>query len=132
MKNLKLWVESPNGLSDLNRFNDTLQRTIASQLCGTYTIGGTSPDFVSFGDAVSALNAAGVGCPVVFKVRDGVYNEQLKIFDVLGSSAVNTIRFESESGDSTKVDLNYAVSNPTNDFTSVSYTHLTLPTKRIV
>jgi hypothetical protein len=90
---------------------------VGTQLCGVYTIGGTSPDFVSFGDAVSALNAAGVGCPVVFKVRDGVYDEQVKIFEVLGSSAVNTIRFEAESGDSSKAVLHYQQSNPANDFT---------------
>jgi len=49
------------------------------------------------------LNKAGISCPVVFKVRDGTYIEQFIINDIVGSSPENTITFESESGDSTKV-----------------------------
>jgi hypothetical protein len=115
---VRAWTVGANGVTDCSLYNDSSKVAEAgSQLCGTYTIGGVNPDFANFGDAVSALNAAGVACPVVFKVRDGVYNEQLKIFEVLGSSAVNTIRFEGESGDSSKAVLHYQQSNPANNFT---------------
>ncbi|MFN5371939.1 MAG: NosD domain-containing protein, partial [Bacteroidia bacterium] len=56
-------------------------------------------------------------CPVIFKVRDGSYNEQIKLFQVLGSSATNFIRFEGESGDSSLAELHYQENNPSNDFT---------------
>jgi hypothetical protein len=90
---------------------------LGTALCGVYTIGGTNPDFTNFTDAAAALNGAGITCPVVFKVRNGVYNEQIKLYEILGSSAVNTITFEGESGDSTLAELHYQTSNPSNDFT---------------
>ncbi len=112
----KIWVDNPNGMNDLNRLNDTLNLDLFTALCGTYTIGGANPDFASFTDAALALNNAGVACPVVFKVRNGNYDEQMRLFKIPGASAVNTVTFESESGDSSKVQLHYKVSNPTNDY----------------
>jgi len=50
-------------------------------------------------------------------VRDGVYEEQVKIFAIPGASAINTVTFESESGDSSKVELHYKQINQVNDFT---------------
>lgn len=114
---LKIWVDNPNGSADLNKLNDTLDVNLYTALCGNYTIGGVNPNFATFNDAVIALNNAGVSCPVVFKVRDGVYAEQVKIFAIPGSSTINTVTFESESGDSSKVELHYKIGNPTNDYT---------------
>ena len=45
IQNIKVWVEQPNGQQDLNALNDTTQAALAAGLCGTYTIGGVSPDF---------------------------------------------------------------------------------------
>ena len=75
---------------------------------GTYTIGGTSPSYASFSLAANDLNTKGVAGPVIFNVRDGSYNEQLVLNDINGSSLVNTITFQSESGDSSLVDLNFS------------------------
>jgi hypothetical protein len=93
LKRIKIWVENPNGNSDFNRLNDTLKVNIGASLCGLYTIGGMSSDFDNFNDASVALNNAGIGCPVVFKVRPGSYNEQVKLYEVRGSSSINTITF---------------------------------------
>lgn len=112
----KIWVDNPNGMNDLNKLNDTLNLDLFTALCGTYTIGGVNPDFPTFTDAALALNSAGVACPVIFKVREGVYEEQVRLFKIPGTSAVNTVTFESESGDSSKVQLHYKVNNPTNDY----------------
>ncbi|MFM7079387.1 MAG: right-handed parallel beta-helix repeat-containing protein, partial [Bacteroidota bacterium] len=115
---LKAWTVGANGTSDCNNYNDTARVfDLGTPLCGVYTIGGVNPDFTTFYDASVALNNAGVGCPVVFKVRNGFYNEQIKLYQIPGSSAVNTILFEGENGDSSLAQLHYQISNPSNDYT---------------
>jgi len=104
---IETWTSQPNGSGDCNLYNDSTFTEVAASLCGAYTIGGSNPDFATFTDAVAVLNAAGISCPVVFNVRDGEYNEQFVINDIAGSSEVNTVTFQSESGDSTAVMLRY-------------------------
>ena len=99
----KIWSEDPNGQYDDNPTNDTIIRTLIPSLCGTYTIGGSNPNFQTITRAVEFLHSAGIGCPVVMKIRDGVYDEQFELKAVRGSSFVNTITFESESNDTSKV-----------------------------
>ncbi|PKP22373.1 MAG: hypothetical protein CVU05_04100, partial [Bacteroidetes bacterium HGW-Bacteroidetes-21] len=79
-----------------------------AQLNGTYTIGGTTPDYANFTTAVSALTSSGINGPVIFNVRNGVYNEQVSIGVISGSSAINTVTFQSETGDSNAVTMTYA------------------------
>lgn len=81
-----------------------------AQLSGSYTIGGTSPDYATFTDAVNDLEANGISGPVVFNVRDGVYNEQVVFHYINGSTTVNTITIQSESNDSTTVTVQYVAS----------------------
>jgi hypothetical protein len=81
-----------------------------------YTIGGTNPDFANFSQAATVLNSAGVACPVVFMVRDGIYSEQVILYDIPGTSAINTVRFEGESADSSMAKIVYETPNATNDF----------------
>lgn len=101
-------VSNPNMTSDGNPANDYISSSnLYTALCGTYTIGGVSPDFASFTDAVNALNTGGVNCPVVFNVRSGVYFEQVVLNQVPGSSAVNTITFQAESGNAADVELTF-------------------------
>ncbi|MFM9027646.1 MAG: right-handed parallel beta-helix repeat-containing protein, partial [Bacteroidota bacterium] len=115
---LKGWTGSVNGSADCDNYNDTCSAIeLATPLCGVYTIGGVNPDFNTFTTAAAALNAAGVACPVVFRVRNGSYNEQIKLFEINGSSVANFIIFEGENGDSSLAELHYQASNPSNDFT---------------
>ncbi|MCF8374386.1 MAG: right-handed parallel beta-helix repeat-containing protein [Bacteroidales bacterium] len=115
---IKAWAESPNGLADCNNYNDTsVVNDLSVPLCGTYTIGGTSPDFLNFTEAVTVLNNAGVSCPVVFLVRDGTYNEQIEIISVLGADSINTVTFRGESLDSTTAILDYTTSNTILNYT---------------
>lgn len=74
-----------------------------AQLSGPYTIGGTNPDYATIAAAVTALNQSGVNGPVVFNIHDGSYLEQATFQAINGSSAVNTVTFQSESGDSSAV-----------------------------
>ena len=110
------WSSDPNGLSDELSSNDSTSVTnLIPALIDTYTIGGVLPDFMNFNQAVTILNKGGVSGNVVFLVRDGIYNEQLDIFEFPGSSDSSIVKFISESNDSTAVTLNYdASSNATN------------------
>ena len=108
VKIIKSWTDSPNGAVDSNPANDTTSRMTGSGLSGTHTIGGTSPDYPSFRSAVYALNNIGLCGSVIFNVRDGSYNESILIKNVANSSPANTITFQSQSLDSTKVILDTA------------------------
>ena len=81
-----------------------LPAPLAAQLSGSYTIGsgGSYPTFTA---AVAALNAQGVSGPVTFNVITGVYNEQISMRPVTGSSATNTSTFQSQSGNAANVTL---------------------------
>ncbi len=115
---LLFWTSNPNGVADSNNFNDTVSRTgFQTSMTGTYTIGGTNPNFNTFTDAANALNSFGVCGPVVFNVRPGTYNEQVTLNSVQGTSAVNTITFQSETGDSSDVILTWAPANSVSNYT---------------
>ncbi len=90
-----VWTENPNGVNDLININDTAYYTLEAYepLCGTYQIGGTNPDFATFTEAVYGLQNWGISCPVVFNVEPGTYNEQIRINEIAGADATNTITF---------------------------------------
>ncbi len=78
----------------------------AQPLNGTYTIGGTSPNYSSLNAAAADVTANGVNGPVVFKIRNGTYPELLLLSAIPGASNQNTISFEGESQDSAAVIIN--------------------------
>ncbi len=85
--------------TDQNTSNDTLagiQIIACNPLTGNYTVGGTSPDFTTIGDAVTALNSCGVSGPVTFNIAAGTYTEQLYLGNVAGVSATNNIVFKGQ------------------------------------
>jgi hypothetical protein len=73
-------------------------------LTGTFTVGGSSPDFPTVAAATSSLMSLGICGPVTFLVRDGTY-PGINIGIVTGSSALNTITFRSASGNRDNVIL---------------------------
>jgi PKD repeat protein len=108
---LRVWVENPNGLGpDNNPANDTLLLPLCMALDGNYTIGpDPSDDFATLNEAVDALQCGIVG-PVVFLVKEGVYNEQIVLRAVQGASATNTITFRGEKQKSTVIEHSPTVS----------------------
>ncbi|MDQ3190596.1 MAG: GEVED domain-containing protein, partial [Bacteroidota bacterium] len=68
---------------------------------GTYTIGATGnyPDFAS---ALNAMNC-GIAGPVIFNVASGIYNEQIEIGEIIGTSATNTVTFKGADPANTKL-----------------------------
>lgn len=88
------YTSSPNTLVDADRTNDTLRASFYTPLSGTYTVGGTTPDFATIADAAAVLSN-GVSGPVVFDIRPGTYTGQVKITGpVIGASSTNTITFQ--------------------------------------
>ena len=114
---IRAWTMNPNGIPDTINANDTTEVTRQAAISGTFTIGGTSPDFTNFSTAVAAINANGVCGPVVFNVRSGTYTQQIAIGAVNGTSSTNTITFQSESGVRTDVILKYGASSSANPHT---------------
>lgn len=113
---LRIYTVAPNTLTDANFSNDTFERVISTSLSGTYTIGGTTPDFTNFTDAVAALDVAGVSGAVLFNVRPGIYNEQILLNVITGASITNTVTFKAENGNKNSVELRYAATLPTNNY----------------
>ena len=120
VQTLRIWVENPNGGIDLNSANDDISEDISASLCGTYTLGGTNPDFASFSELSTILNNAGITCPVTINVRDGIYNEQFILSNVTGNSFANTITIQGESGDSSLAQIYWASNNFDNNVISFS------------
>ena len=111
---LTVWTTMPNGVPDSLSMDDSLLVDLHTALNGTYTIdldATTNPDYLSFNDAVDALNQYGVCGPVTFLVADTTYNEQLPVEEVFGMSSVNTVTFESASGNNTGVVLTYSATS---------------------
>ena len=105
---IKSWSTLPNGQTDPVAANDTAAvGPIYTALNGTYTIGGSNPDFATFNEANNLLINGGILGPVIFEVRNGTYTEQISIPEIFGADSLNTITFQSESGDSSQVILNF-------------------------
>ncbi|WP_170147807.1 right-handed parallel beta-helix repeat-containing protein, partial [Algoriphagus antarcticus] len=81
----------------------------SQELTGTYTIG-LGGNYATFTEAVESLTSNGVSGPVTFNVLDGVYDEQILIGPITGSSATNSITFQSQSANPELVQLSFAAS----------------------
>lgn len=116
---IKVWTESPNSVLDSNAINDTTTiNVLACQtLNGTYSVGGSNANFQNFSDAATTLSSCGISGPVVFNVQPGIYNEQISIPPIAGSSLSNTITFQSSTGDSSDVQLNFAPTSSLTNYT---------------
>ena len=108
----KAYTTIPNGIADGNPSNDTIIRTMCTGLSGTFTIGGVTPSYATLTAAVNALNCGGVQGPVIFNIRPGTYNESVEITSLIGSSATNTVTFQSETGVATAI-ITRSTSSPT-------------------
>lgn len=90
---------------------------VEAQLNGAYTIGGTTPDYNTISDALTAAQA-GVSGPVIFNIRPGTYSGKIFLNEIQGASFTNTITFQSESGDSTSV----IITDPSSPTSSSDFT----------
>lgn len=96
--NILAYTGMPNGFSDGNNANDTLNQPINLQLSGNYTVNSAlvtgGNNFQTLTDMADALNTYGICGPVVVDVVPGsgpYVNQQVVLNQIAGSSAVNTI-----------------------------------------
>lgn len=101
---IKAWTSMPNNLNDPDKTNDSAQRNFKMGLAsGTYTVGGTAPDYATLKDVADELNNYGICGAVTFNIRTGTYNERISLNKIAGASAINTITFKSETGNQADV-----------------------------
>lgn len=117
-KDIKCWTTSPNGGQDTIVVNDTfsLESVFMPLEAGTYTVGSSSADFSTLSGMAEALNQRGICGPVVFNIKSGNYNEQIKLNRIRGVSATNTITIQSEKGHRDSVVISYSIKDPSNNY----------------
>ncbi|MES2691295.1 MAG: PKD domain-containing protein [Bacteroidota bacterium] len=116
-QNLKVWTSNPNFVADTITKDDTLTVRLGASLGGSYTIGGTSPDFITMGAAIAAMDSFGLCGPVTFNLRNGTYAGQVVINEIKGASATNTVTFQSENLDASLVTLTYVPAGANDNYT---------------
>ena len=103
LNNLVAWVKNPNGKnSDADINNDTVsysEYTCKGKFAaGTYTVGGSNPDFANTEAMQQALYSCGISGPVVMKIRSGNFGTLYMEGKVPGSSTTNTVTLMADSG----------------------------------
>ncbi len=101
-------VSTVNNTTDGNPVNNSASRLLGAGLNGTYTIGGTAPDFTSLTQAASQLNAGGTIGPVTFNIRSGTYTENVYLGNIPGNTSTKPILFQSENGNKNTVILQFS------------------------
>ena len=105
--NIVAWVYQPNQDKDPNPNNDTIRMQefiCGSPMKGSYTVGGTSPDFASFDEAYTIMTHCGIGGAVTLVFRAGQYSALSIADSVPGSSATSTIRITADKGATVRFD----------------------------
>ena len=82
---------------------------VGSPLAGTYTIGGTSPNYATIYDALVALGIQGVSAPVTFNLRDdATFNEKIYPTHYGGTDNDNRVTFQSDPANSAQAIISYS------------------------
>ena len=118
---LKIWTDLPNGAPDMVPVNDTIRvDSIMPFANGTFTLGGTTPNFISFTKANEVLQYGGVDGGVNVNVRNGFYNEQPVIKFIRGTSLTNTVTFKGENNNANLDTLSFnSTGAGTNKYTTL-------------
>lgn len=97
VNHLTMYTSAPNASPDADPTNDTLRTSLFTPLNGTYTVGGTTPDFPTVIAAAQGLQF-GVSGPVTFDIRPGTYTGQVVVNGpILGASDSSRVTFEGNS-----------------------------------
>jgi hypothetical protein len=112
----KVWSSMPNNIADTVNLNDTVTVTRKAAMAGTFTIGGASPSYPTVAAAVTDLVANGVCGPVIYNIRPGTYPTSIELGAIAGTSSINTVTFQSETGNRSDVILTNAATSTINNF----------------
>lgn len=85
---------------------EAVSASLTAGLSGEYTVGTTESDYPTLQAAADALKA-GVEGPVTFIIAPGKYTELVRIEEIPGASAANTVTFRSATGNRDDVTLNF-------------------------
>ncbi len=85
-----------------------------AQLSGTYTIGGTSPDFPSVSSAVNAIVGGGAVGNVIFDIRPGTYTGNYGLSNI--PATPGSITFRNSSNGAQPVILEHDATGPTDNY----------------
>lgn len=95
---IQVWTSEPNGELDQFTNNDTLSLIDAQITYKTnYTVGSVNSDFQTIQEAADHLSSITICSPITVTIKDGIYEEQVTIRPVDGSSNINTVTYTSES-----------------------------------
>lgn len=117
---IRSWTSSPNSVLDSVPMNDSAQVTLCGGLSGVYTInpfGTGTTNFTSFQSVIDKLTCGGVFGPVVFNIAPGTYTGQINLPVIFGTSAVNTITFQSSTGLASSVIITSATATASANYT---------------
>lgn len=96
---LTVYIYSGN-IGDSRTLNDSLTVDVCVGLDGVFTIDKNQPpsntNFTSFQEIYDYLKC-GVAGPTTFEIADGVYDEQINLWKIRNSSAINRITFKSKN-----------------------------------
>ncbi|MBD81106.1 MAG: hypothetical protein CL840_19465 [Crocinitomicaceae bacterium] len=102
-------IDSVNGVKDSSSINDSARtKVLKPKLSGTYTVGGTSPDFANLDTALKTLIKVGICGPVILNLRQGAYKAYHKLAYVRGTNSVNTITIQTEPSYSGQAEISNA------------------------
>lgn len=73
------------------------------QMSGSYTVGGSLPDFADIQEACDSIMSLGLNGAVTIEIRNGTYNETVVLDSAPGISMTNSLTFKSENNDSSLV-----------------------------
>lgn len=85
-----------------------------AQLTGSYTIGGSAPDYASITDAVNDLLSSGASGNVTFNIRPGTYIGQYDLTSMPGTPAF--VSFQSETLNAADVVLEFTSTSTADNF----------------
>jgi parallel beta-helix repeat protein len=95
-------------------------------LSGIYTINSAQltagTNFQSFTDFGQVINNAGINGPVTVNVFPGIYNDQLSLGSINGSSATNTITIDGSDASQVTLSHNNSIRNSTITLEGTAYT----------
>ena len=77
----------------------TASFTVASGKHGIYIVGGEGADYATIQGAIDDIGSLGMDGSVTLKIRAGEYNEKVRVPNIIGMGATNTLTIESESGE---------------------------------
>jgi hypothetical protein len=84
-------------------------------LNGTYTVG-TGQTYTTINQAISAMRTNGISGPVIFQLASQTFNEQFVLPSISGSSATNTVTFQSQTGNPADVTLTFSATTLANNY----------------